>query len=134
MPATLARPRPPSAAPARTTETPVPAAKPARDPWFDNAKMVLVTLVVVGHSWTLVAETFATHWAYNFLYLWHVPAFVMITGYLSRSFTFTRGNVRRLLTAVVLPYLVFEALLTTFREVVGGESMGQLWIIPHWPM
>ena len=25
-----------------------------RDPWFDNAKMTLVVLVVVGHSWTLL--------------------------------------------------------------------------------
>ena len=29
----------------------------SRDPWFDNAKMALVTLVVVGHAWTLLPLT-----------------------------------------------------------------------------
>lgn len=105
-----------------------------RDPFFDNAKMLLVGLVVVGHSWMLLPETFVTSWAYNFLYLWHVPAFVMVTGHLSRSFTFSRRNLVRLATTVALPYLVFEALLAAFRQDVGGEDLGQLWIDPHWPM
>ncbi len=111
-----------------------PAPRKQRDPWFDNAKMLLVTLVVVGHSWSVLAESFSTTWAYNFLYLWHVPAFVMVTGYLSRSFTFSRRNLSKLLTTVVLPYVVFEATLTTFRSVVGGEHHGPLWLNPHWPM
>ena len=131
MSATLTRPRPaPEAAPSAPSLA--PATK--RDPWFDNAKMLLVTLVVVGHSWSLLAESFSTTWAYNFLYLWHVPAFVMVTGYLSRSFTFSRRNLSRLLSTVVLPYLVFEAMLTTFRSAVGGEHHGPLWLNPHWPM
>ena len=41
-----------------TGSSPTPAAPPApvkvRDPWFDNAKMALVVLVVVGHAWTLL--------------------------------------------------------------------------------
>lgn len=109
-------------------------ARPARDPFFDNAKMLLVTLVVVGHSWTLLPDTFAKSWVYNFLYLWHVPAFVMVTGYLSRSFTFSRRNLGRLATTVVLPYLLFEALLEGFRNGVGGEHLGLMWVNPHWPM
>ena len=96
-----------------------------RDPFFDNAKMLLVGLVVVGHSWMLLPETFVTSWAYNFLYLWHVPAFVMVTGYLSRSFTFSRRDLVRLATTVVLPYLVFEALLAAFRQDVGGEDLAR---------
>ena len=42
--------------------------------------MILVTLVVVGHAWALLPNTPTTTWAYDFLYLWHVPAFVMVTG------------------------------------------------------
>lgn len=128
MSATLTR-LPPSPA-----QHAAPARAKQRDPWFDNAKMLLVTLVVVGHSWSLLAESFSTTWAYNFLYLWHVPAFVMVTGYLSRSFTFSRRNLSKLLSTVVLPYVVFEAALTTFRSVVGGEHSGTLWLNPHWPM
>lgn len=109
---------------------------PARDPWFDNAKMLLVTLVVVGHSWVLLPEdTLARNWFYDFLYLWHMPAFVMVTGYLSRSFSWSRRHLGRLLTMVVVPYIVFEALMSTFRVEVGGErGIDTLFLEPHWPM
>ena len=46
-----------SAAHPVTARAPAPATrKPARDPWFDNAKFALVTLVVIGHMWTLLSD------------------------------------------------------------------------------
>lgn len=105
-----------------------------RDPFFDNAKMLLVTLVVVGHAWGPIREHWATSSLYDFLYLWHMPAFVMITGYLSRSFTYSRRNLSRLVTSVLVPYLVFEAALAAFRILVGGEELELLFADPHWPM
>jgi len=62
----------------------------ARDPWLDNAKMTLVTLVVIGHFWAVLPDTTFNDHFYDFLYLWHIPAFVFVTGYLSRSFEWTR--------------------------------------------
>jgi fucose 4-O-acetylase-like acetyltransferase len=109
-------------------------ARGGRDPFFDNAKWLLVTLVVIGHSWTLADENYVNDRLYNWLYLWHLPAFVMVTGYLSRSFTWRRRHLRRLVTTVVLPYFVFEGLLAIFRVTVGGERFDQLWLDPHWPM
>jgi fucose 4-O-acetylase-like acetyltransferase len=106
----------------------------SRDPFFDNAKLLLVTLVVVGHSWTLLPDVSTSAPVYVFLYSWHVPAFVLVTGYLSRRFTWSRANLRKLVTTVVVPYLVFETLLALFRTVVGGEDFGVLYVSPHWPM
>jgi fucose 4-O-acetylase-like acetyltransferase len=107
----------------------------SRDPFFDNAKLLLVMLVVIGHAWVLMPDAPTAFPAYTFLYAWHVPAFVLVTGYLSRSFTYTRANLRRLATTVVAPYLVFESLLALFRVAVGKESMGSpLYLDPHWPM
>ncbi|MFZ5847242.1 MAG: acyltransferase family protein [Actinomycetota bacterium] len=125
---TLTRPADP-AAPQR------PAAS-SRDPWFDNAKMLLVTLVVAGHSWVLLPEgSLARNWAYDFLYVWHMPAFLIVTGYLSRSFTWNRRNLGRLVTTVAVPYVIFEALLALFRVQVGGEEpLDRLFLEPHWPM
>jgi fucose 4-O-acetylase-like acetyltransferase len=105
-----------------------------RDPFLDNAKLILVALVVIGHSWTLADENYWTDRIYNWMYLWHLPVFVMVTGYLSRSFTFSRRHLERLVTTVLLPYLVFEGLIAIFRVVVGGERLEELWIDPHWPM
>jgi fucose 4-O-acetylase-like acetyltransferase len=124
----LARHALPTAAPVATE------APKRRDPWLDNAKMVLVTLVVVGHAWTLLPATPAGSALYDFLYLWHVPAFVMVTGYLSRSFTYSRRSLSRLLTTVALPYLIFEGIMAAFRTYIGGERLEQVFLDPHWPM
>jgi len=106
-----------------------------RDPFFDNAKLLLVTLVVVGHGWTLLPDGSDSHPAYYFLYAWHVPAFVVVTGYLSRRFTWSWDSMRTLVRTVVVPYLVFETLLAWFRTTVGGTDLGSsLYVDPHWPM
>jgi len=119
-------------APARA---PAPAArKPGRDPWFDNAKFALVTLVVIGHMWTLLSDAGAKVWLYDFLYYWHVPAFVIVTGYLSRNFDYSHDRLRALFRTVVVPYMVFELVLALFRVYVGHEDINDIWADPHWPM
>ncbi len=116
-----------------TQETVLPAAK-VRDPWLDNAKMTLVTLVVIGHMWTLLPETGLNRHLYDFLYSWHIPAFVLVTGYLSRSFTWERKRLVSLVTTVVVPYVIFEALFAIFRIRVGDEQLEGLFADPHWPL
>ena len=110
------------------------AAGTARDPWFDNAKMALVTLVVVGHAWTLLPHNAVNDHLYDFLYAWHVPAFVLVTGYLSRSFGWTGRRLWHLVRTILVPYLLFECLLALFRVHVGGEKLEDLFQDPHWPM
>lgn len=105
-----------------------------RDPWLDNAKMALVTLVVLGHSWTLLPDSGVNETLYDALYFWHLPAFVFVTGYLSRSFAYTPARMWQLVRTVVVPYLIFECLLALFRVYVGGEDLRRLFENPHWPM
>lgn len=105
-----------------------------RDPWFDNAKMALVTLVVIGHAWTLLPSTGLVEHLYDFLYAWHVPAFVFVTGYLSQRFAYTKARTWQLFCTVVVPYLIFETALGLFRVYVGGEELDDLFRDPHWPM
>jgi fucose 4-O-acetylase-like acetyltransferase len=115
--------------------SPAPAQVKQRDPWFDNAKMALVVLVVIGHSWTLLpADDGLDSWSYDFLYAWHIPAFVIVTGYLSKSFEWTRKRMWSLLTTVALPYVVFEGVYALYRHEVGGVDFKLLWANPHWPM
>ena len=59
---------------------------------------------------------------------------MVVTGYLSRSFTWSGRNLRRLVTAVALPYVLFEAAMAGFRTGLGGEQLDQLFLDPHWPM
>jgi fucose 4-O-acetylase-like acetyltransferase len=106
----------------------------ARDPWLDNAKMALVTLVVVGHAWALLPGGGVVGHLYDFLYVWHLPAFVFVTGYLSRKFEYTSDRLWSLVRTLALPYVMFECLLALFRVWVGGEQLENLFADPHWPL
>src|SRR5436309_770254 len=77
-----------------------PAAEPApaateprsrpkqRDPFFDNAKYLAIVLVAMGHSWErLLSESRTAEALYSVVYAFHMPAFIIISGYFSRSFT-----------------------------------------------
>lgn len=96
--------------------------------------MALVLLVVVGHAWTLLPKNAVNEYLYDFLYAWHVPAFVFVTGYLSRSFSYTSRRLWRLVRTVAVPYVIFECGLALFRIYVGGEELNDLFRDPHWPM
>ncbi len=117
----------------REAPSPTPQAK-RRDPWFDNAKMTLIILVVIGHSWTLLPHDTWDDWTYDFLYFWHIPAFVLVTGYLSASFEWTRPRMFSLVTTVAVPYVIFEGALVWFRHTFGGVHFALIWANPHWPM
>ena len=105
-----------------------------RDPWLDNAKMGLVTLVVVGHLVALMPAEGPGWHLYDFIYLWHMPAFVFLSGYLSRGFRYTPARLWQLVTTLLVPYVLFEGALAWFRINVGGEHLSDLWTDPHFPL
>src|SRR5947209_6560895 len=59
----------------------------SRDPFFDNAKLLLVVFVVIGHNWyPLIGHSRAVKAAYMVVYAFHMPAFILLSGYFSRRF------------------------------------------------
>src|SRR5690606_39873303 len=85
-----------------------PAAK-RRDAFFDNAKYLAIVLVAVGHAWEpLKGDSRSLQAAYMVVYAFHMPAFILISGFFSRSFDMRPDRLRRLITGVAVPYIVFE--------------------------
>ncbi len=107
-----------------------------RDPWLDNVKMALVTIVVVGHAVVLMPFSDLKSQVYDFIYYVHIPAFVLITGYLSRSFRWSKRHLISLVTTLLIPYVIYEWLMVNFRVHVTHEvdSLDRMWLNPHWPM
>ncbi|MFD3354907.1 acyltransferase family protein [Streptomyces fradiae] len=88
-----------------------------RDSFFDNAKYLAIVLVAVGHAWEPVMEgSRATRALYMVVYAFHMPAFVMISGYFSRTFAARPDQLRRLVGGVLVPYLAFETAYTLYRR------------------
>jgi len=106
-----------------------------RDAWLDNVKMTLVTVVVIGHALPLFRGSGLNSQIYDFIYYWHIPAFVLVTGYLSRSFTWSRRHLWALFCTIVVPYFIFETAMMWFRVEFGGEPwLDEMYVNPHWPM
>lgn len=108
------------------------AAPKKRDALLDNAKFLLIVLVFVGHAIEPVTETRLAEALYFWIYLFHMPAFVLISGYLSRSFDGSGRRIDKLLTTVVAPYLIFWGIyalqsLSVGRKLPDGP-LEPLWI------
>lgn len=115
-----------------------PATQRRRDPWIDNAKAVLVLLVVVGHFLTLAPPSAPAAHVYDFVYLFHIPAFVLVSGWTSRRVTWSRRHLGQLFTMFLAPYLLLSPLMAWVRvdlsdEVRDYEALQPWWIDPSWP-
>lgn len=113
-------PTPTTAAPART-EAPPKAAK-RRDPYFDNVKYLAIVLVAVAHAWEPVMDgSRVTRALYMIVYTFHMPAFILISGYFSRTFDLSAPRVKRLITGVAVPYVLFEMAYSLFKRYVDDS-------------
>ncbi|MFR9674798.1 acyltransferase family protein [Streptomyces sp. TR06-5] len=92
----------------------------SRDPFLDNAKYLTILLVGIGHAWAPLRDDSRTVAAlYLLVYAFHMPAFSIISGYLSRSFTGRPAQIQRLVTTIVVPYLVCEVAFTLFMRLLA---------------
>ncbi|MDP9862798.1 MULTISPECIES: acyltransferase family protein [Streptosporangium] len=111
-----------------------PAAPPARkkrEPYLDNVKFVLIALVVTGHSLVPTLATHSAKSAYLFIYTFHMPAFVLISGYLGRNFWNSNAKINKLVDTMLVPYVVVEIGYALLRF-----GLGQKWTLtiidPAW--
>ncbi|EDY42911.1 acyltransferase family protein [Streptomyces sp. SPB074] len=111
-------------------------AKPAarrRDPFFDNAKYLAILLVAMGHAWEpLRGDSRAASALYIFVYTFHMPAFIIISGYMSRSFDMRPDRLRRLITGVAVPYVLFEVAYTLLKRTAGGDPDYPFSLLDPW--
>ncbi|KQX06473.1 MULTISPECIES: acyltransferase family protein [unclassified Leifsonia] len=95
---------------------------PHRVPLWDNARWLAIALVVVGHGiLPLIADSDAAYAVYLFIYSFHVPVFVAVSGYMAKATSPGTRQIKRLLTDIVVPYIIFETIWTTIRWLLGGR-------------
>lgn len=100
-----------------------------RDNRFDNLKGLLIFLVVFGHSmevfksYDVISETL-----YMFIYMFHMPVFVFVSGYFSKNTSRSSA-----FTGVLLPYILFNTVFNLITSVyLGIESFS--FIMPAWAL
>ncbi|KPC73023.1 membrane protein, partial [Streptomyces sp. NRRL WC-3753] len=114
---------------------PAAAAKPAksRDPFFDNAKYLAIVLVAMGHAWQpLTSDSRAAEALYMVVYAFHMPAFIVISGYFSRSFDMRKDRLQRLVTGVAVPYILFETAYSLFKRWADDDPTHPISLLDPW--
>jgi fucose 4-O-acetylase-like acetyltransferase len=109
------------------------ARQAARYPVLDNARFVLISLVVTGHLLEQLAEQGPVAAAlYRWIYLFHMPAFVLISGAVSKS-TLTRRRAFALVTGSLLPYVIFQTLYPAWDAwLMQTGDWSQGYLTPYW--
>ncbi|WP_405144845.1 hypothetical protein OG589_43590 [Sphaerisporangium sp. NBC_01403] len=103
-------------------EAPAPApVKRPREPYLDNVKFVLIALVATGHSLVPTLATHSARSAYLFIYVFHMPLFVLISGYLSRNFWNSNAKTNKLVDTFLVPYVIVEIGYAALRFALGHK-------------
>ncbi len=57
-----------------------------RDSFFDNAKFILIVLVVFGHMIeTFIEDNVTVYAIYKVIYSFHMPAFILVSGFFTKG-------------------------------------------------
>nr|MCX3330604.1 acyltransferase family protein [Bacillus pacificus] len=77
----------------------------SRDSYFDNAKFLLIFLVVFGHILrSFINDNEFMLYLYKFIYTFHMPAFILVSGFFAKGFK-RSGYVKKLAVKLIIPYL-----------------------------
>ncbi len=108
---------------------------PGRDARLDNAKFILIALVVVGHAIQPLTDYGPASALYYWIYFFHMPAFILISGYLSRSFDASSNRVEKLVLTLAVPYLIFWTAHQAIYTAERGELPDSLSVLqPTWTL
>lgn len=92
-----------------------------RTPFFDNAKFILVFLVVFGHLIEpLIENSPIIKVVYLSIYSFHMPAFVIISGMLSRS-DGSSDAVAKAVRNILIPFIAFTIAYEAFNYLTTGS-------------
>ncbi len=112
----------------------VPTKPRVRVPLWDNARFGCIVLVVIGHA--IQRQTSDSDNAltlYLFIYAFHMPAFAIVSGYFSKAAPPGIRQMRRVITDIVLPYVIMQSIWSLVQWLVEGKNAFNP-TEPHWTL
>lgn len=94
-----------------------------RYPYFDNAKAILIFLVVLGHF--LIEKGEVGDGIYWLIYSFHMPAFIFIAGYFSKKESWKKAFFN-VLGRFFLPYLIFQGIYSLYNHYFFDKEINNL--------
>ncbi|MGN7295948.1 acyltransferase family protein [Ferdinandcohnia sp. SAFN-114] len=104
-----------------------------RESYFDNAKFILIFLVVFGHFISPHKEdSDALYTVYNFIYTFHMPAFILIGGFFSKGIM-KKGHLKKVFRRLLIPYFIFQLINFVILRFWNGTETFTLFQ-PYWTL
>ncbi|MEV7397465.1 acyltransferase family protein [Aeromicrobium sp. NPDC092404] len=100
--------------------------------YLDNARYWVMLLVVIGHSLTQFTDMDSARGVYVWIYSFHMPFFILISGYTARRYMGDARQVRRIVSTLVVPYLIVETTLQLISRHYTGEPDPLMILSPQW--
>ncbi|UFT99002.1 acyltransferase family protein [Radiobacillus kanasensis] len=105
-----------------------------RNAYLDNAKVLLITLVVFGHViQPFTSESTTVHVLYQWIYTFHMPLFIMLSGFFAKGSS-KSGYLKKLAKKLIVPYLLFQMIYTVYYYSIGRENWVEPIFYPHWAL
>lgn len=100
--------------------------------YLDNARYWVMLLVVIGHTLTQFIVMDSARAVYIWIYAFHMPFFVLISGYTARHYVGDFRQIRRIVSTLVIPYLITETALQLITRHYEGQPDPLMILSPQW--
>ena len=94
-----------------------------REIYFDNLKTLLIFLVVLGHFTNLNKSIPLMGAINNVIYSFHMPLFIFISGYFSKSI---RSHRSVEIENILYPYFVFQFINFIFWQALKSINLTEI--------
>lgn len=95
--------------------------------WADSLKGLLMMCVILGHVIQFVYDNYNSSHLFNYIYSFHMPCFMAISGYLSFRTDSRKANYIRRFRQLLIPYLSWSILLA----LLLGKQMIKIILDPN---
>jgi fucose 4-O-acetylase-like acetyltransferase len=101
-----------------------------RDSFFDSLKFILICLVVFGHiiEYSGIKDILSFK-VYSFIYTFHMPLFIFISGYFSKNITWDK--LKKSFKTLLPAYFVFQIIMSTPNILKGYFNFLDFLIAPQ---
>src|SRR3954467_6618617 len=106
-----------------------------RTAYYDNAKFLLVFLVVLGHFiQSYIHDNKIIFTLYTAIFLFHMPAFILISGYFAKGYK-KKGYFKKSVKKILIPYFIFQIIYSIYYYLIGKEEkLAFDFVHPHWSL
>lgn len=98
-----------------------------RDISIDTLKGFLIVLVILGHLIGSLSVSGGGGAVWNLIYAFHMPLFVLISGYFSRAEKLS-------LSSIIKPLIIFQIINVALLLTLGGKFGLSFLLVPYWTL